>query len=59
MTGSKSKLIEQPLPEDDPTRRKPDITLARKKLDWEPTVSFEQMVRMMVDADIERLRVKS
>ncbi|MCH7777969.1 MAG: GDP-mannose 4,6-dehydratase [Gemmatimonadetes bacterium] len=31
----------------------------RRVLDWEPTVSFEQMVRMMVDADIERLRVKS
>lgn len=30
----------------------------RRVLDWEPTVSFEQMVRMMVDADIERLRVK-
>ncbi len=31
----------------------------RRVLDWEPTVSFEQMVRMMVDADIERLRVKT
>jgi GDPmannose 4,6-dehydratase len=31
----------------------------RRVLDWEPTVSFEQMVRMMVDADLERLRVKS
>lgn len=31
----------------------------RRVLDWEPTVSFEEMVRMMVDADIERLRVKS
>ena len=31
----------------------------RRVLEWEPTVSFEQMVRMMVDADIERLRVKS
>ena len=31
----------------------------RRVLDWEPTVSFEKMVRMMVDADIERLRVKS
>ena len=31
----------------------------RRVLDWEPTVSFERLVRMMVDADIERLRVKS
>jgi UDP-glucuronate decarboxylase len=38
MTGSKSKLICMPLPSDDPTQRKPDITLARQKLNWEPKV---------------------
>src|ERR1700704_5086679 len=37
-TGAKSKLIFEPLPEDDPTRRRPDITLARAKLNWEPRV---------------------
>ncbi|QDS87430.1 MULTISPECIES: UDP-glucuronic acid decarboxylase family protein [Rosistilla] len=37
LTGSKSKLIQQPLPADDPTRRKPDITLATKHLGWTPT----------------------
>jgi UDP-glucuronate decarboxylase len=36
MTGSKSKLVERPLPADDPTQRRPDITLARQKLGWEP-----------------------
>jgi dTDP-glucose 4,6-dehydratase len=42
MTGSKSKLINQPLPKDDPKQRKPDITLARTKLGWEPKVALEQ-----------------
>lgn len=42
LTGSKSKLIEAPLPEDDPTRRQPDITLARKHLDWQPTVALRE-----------------
>jgi GDPmannose 4,6-dehydratase len=31
-----------------------DATLARKKLDWEPKVSFEDLIRMMVDADLKR-----
>jgi UDP-glucuronate decarboxylase len=38
IVGSKSKLINKPLPPDDPTRRQPDITLAKKHLDWEPEV---------------------
>jgi UDP-glucuronate decarboxylase len=36
LTGSKSKLVHEPLPQDDPTRRRPDITLAREKLGWSP-----------------------
>jgi UDP-glucuronate decarboxylase len=40
-TGSKSKLIFMPLPQDDPKQRQPDITLAREKLGWEPAVSLE------------------
>ncbi len=38
LTGSKSKLVFEPLPADDPKQRKPDITLAKEKLGWEPTV---------------------
>ena len=38
LTGSRAEIIYQPLPEDDPVRRKPDITLAKAKLGWEPTV---------------------
>lgn len=42
MTGSKSKLTYQELPEDDPIQRKPDISLAKKKLNnWEPGISLE------------------
>ena len=36
LTGSKSEIIYKPLPEDDPVRRKPDISLAKSLLDWEP-----------------------
>jgi UDP-glucuronate decarboxylase len=43
ITGSSSKIIHQPLPEDDPTQRKPDIHLAKEKLDnWEPKVQLRQ-----------------
>jgi UDP-glucuronate decarboxylase len=41
LTGSKSKIVHLPLPQDDPKQRKPDITLARKELNWEPTVDLE------------------
>ncbi len=37
LTGAKSKLVQHPLPQDDPHRRQPDITLAKEKLKWEPT----------------------
>jgi len=41
MTSSKSKIVFKPLPGDDPSRRKPDITLAKTKLDWTPKVSLD------------------
>ena len=41
MTDSNSKLIFKPLPSDDPIKRRPDITLAKKELAWEPTVDIE------------------
>jgi UDP-glucuronate decarboxylase len=40
LTGSKSKLIFEKLPEDDPTRRRPDISLAKRELSWEPAVEL-------------------
>ncbi|MDO8899522.1 MAG: SDR family NAD-dependent epimerase/dehydratase, partial [Bacteroidales bacterium] len=42
MTGTKSKIIFQPLPQDDPLQRKPDISLAKKMLDWEPKVNLDE-----------------
>jgi len=42
MTKSKSKIIFQKLPQDDPVRRKPDISLAKQTLNWEPEVSLEE-----------------
>ena len=41
MTGSKSKIVHMPLPADDPKQRRPDITLARSALAWEPVVGLE------------------
>ena len=42
MTNSKSELDYQPLPEDDPTQRKPDISLAKKELGWEPEIQLKE-----------------
>ena len=40
LTGSKSKIVHEPLPPDDPKQRQPDITLAKAKLGWEPQVKL-------------------
>lgn len=42
LTGSSSKLIFKPLPENDPAKRKPDISLAKEKLKWEPKIQLEE-----------------
>jgi nucleoside-diphosphate-sugar epimerase len=42
LTGSKSKIVYRPLPEDDPKVRQPDITRARTLLGWEPKVPLEE-----------------
>ena len=42
LTGSSSRLVDRPLPQDDPRRRCPDITLARRQLGWAPTVPLEE-----------------
>jgi UDP-glucuronate decarboxylase len=41
-TGSKSRLAQKPLPSDDPSQRQPDITLAKKKLGWEPHIMLDE-----------------
>jgi UDP-glucuronate decarboxylase len=45
MTGSKSKLTYKPLPQDDPKQRRPDITLAKQRLKWQPAVPLREGLR--------------
>jgi UDP-glucuronate decarboxylase len=49
MTGSKSKIVHKPLPEDDPKQRQPDITLARKELGWEPAIGLDEGLRKTIE----------
>lgn len=49
MTGSSAELSFHPLPENDPIRRKPDITLAREKLGWEPLVDLDRGLQTTID----------
>ena len=42
LAGSDSKIVYKPLPQDDPLQRQPVIDLAKKELDWEPTISLEE-----------------
>ena len=47
-TGTKSKIIYKPLPSDDPTKRRPDITLAQTKLNWTPKVDINEGLKKTV-----------
>ncbi len=49
ITGSKSKITFQPLPQDDPLQRQPDITLAKKELGWEPTIKLEEGLKKTIE----------
>ena len=49
MTGSSSKIVFKSLPNDDPKQRQPDITLAKKKLGWEPTIELEDGLSRMIE----------
>ncbi|MEM7622111.1 MAG: NAD-dependent epimerase/dehydratase family protein, partial [Planctomycetota bacterium] len=42
LTGSKSEIVYRPAPQDDPMQRKPDITLAKEKLGWEPKIPLRE-----------------
>jgi len=48
-TKSSSKIIFKSLPEDDPKQRRPDISLAKEKLNWEPKISFEQGIKKTIE----------
>jgi nucleoside-diphosphate-sugar epimerase len=49
VTGSKSEIIYEPLPPDDPKQRCPDITKARQLLGWEPRIDLETGLRKSLD----------
>ena len=49
LTGSSSKIVEEPLPQDDPKQRQPDISKAKRELGWEPTVQLEQGLTKTID----------
>jgi dTDP-glucose 4,6-dehydratase len=49
VTGSKSKIAYEPLPQDDPKQRQPDITKARQLLGWEPKIQLEAGLQMSLD----------
>ena len=48
LTSSPSKIIHTKLPEDDPKRRRPDISLAKTKLDWYPEISLEPGIKKTI-----------
>ena len=56
LTGSKSKLVFEPLPADDPKQRKPDITLAKEKLGWEPKVPLREGLAKTIEYFDELLK---
>ncbi|MBI4209612.1 MAG: SDR family oxidoreductase [Deltaproteobacteria bacterium] len=56
LTGSSSKIVQKPLPQDDPLRRRPDITFAMKELDWQPKVNFEEGLKRTIKYFKELLR---
>ncbi|MCP4406748.1 MAG: SDR family oxidoreductase [Gammaproteobacteria bacterium] len=55
LTDSKSTVVYKPLPSDDPTQRCPDISLARDKLDWQPTVRLEDGLQRTIAYFAERI----
>ena len=44
-----AKIVYEPLPKDDPKQRRPDITLARKELGWEPKIELEEGIKLTMD----------
>lgn len=55
LTGSSSQIRHLPLPQDDPTQRQPDISLARRELDWEPTVNLREGLMTTIEYFDRRL----
>ncbi|MBA2846977.1 UDP-glucuronate decarboxylase [Methanococcus maripaludis] len=49
LTDSKSKIVYNPLPKDDPMQRKPDITIAKNELNWEPKINLEEGLKNTIE----------
>ncbi|MDP6395206.1 MAG: SDR family oxidoreductase [Desulfobacterales bacterium] len=49
LTGTQSKIVFQPLPQDDPVQRQPDIQLAKEKLNWKPFIQLESGLKNTID----------
>ncbi len=58
ITGSRSKIVFKPLPPDDPERRCPDVSVAKKILNWAPKVSLEEGLEKTIGYFKDRLRIK-
>jgi len=56
LTGSKSRIIFEPLPQDDPIQRRPDITLAKKQINWEPTRNLEEGLQRTINYFKQNMR---
>lgn len=56
LTGSRSKIVQRPLPKDDPTRRQPDISVAKRELGWTPKVDLDAGLKKTIADFDERLR---
>ncbi|HEX7342864.1 MAG TPA: UDP-glucuronic acid decarboxylase family protein, partial [bacterium] len=56
LTGSKSQIVHQPLPEDDPVQRQPDIALARARLGWEPRIPLEAGLKRTIEYFRQKLQ---
>jgi len=59
LTKSKSRIVHNPLPSDDPIRRRPDIALAKEKLGWEPTVSLDEGLTRTIEYFRGKLRTRN
>jgi UDP-glucuronate decarboxylase len=58
VTGRQVDVVFEPLPVDDPTQRRPDITLARETLGWEPTTELREGLALTAEAFARRLGVE-
>src|SRR5574344_1979992 len=56
LTNSNSKIIYKPLPSDDPVRRKPDISVAKKELNWQPEIDIETGLKKTIEYFEKKLR---